>query len=39
MLVVVGNPNIMKEDTAWAQWLEFCKQGGVWNEVAEEDEN
>eukprot|EP00536_Pseudo-nitzschia_multiseries_P009041 jgi/Psemu1/199734/e_gw1.244.53.1 len=38
-LVVVGNPNIMKEDHAWAQWLEFCKQNGLWYGATGEEDN
>ena len=30
VLVVVGEPNIMREDKAWGQWLGFCKDNGLW---------
>jgi AAA domain len=30
MLVVVGNPNMMVEDPAWAAWLEFTRENGLW---------
>jgi hypothetical protein len=30
VIVVVGEPNIMREDNAWAQWLGFCKDNGLW---------
>jgi len=29
-LVVVGEPNMMREDPAWCQWLGFCKDNGLW---------
>lgn len=29
-LIVVGEPNIMREDAAWSQWLDFCKENGLW---------
>lgn len=29
-LVVVGEPNAMRDDPAWAQWLGFCKDNGLW---------
>ena len=30
LLVVVGNPNIMKDDITWKEWLEFCRANGLW---------
>lgn len=30
LLIVVGNPTIMKEDKAWQDWLEFCAKHGLW---------
>jgi len=30
LLVVLGDPDIMVEDTAWKQWLEFCRENGLW---------
>lgn len=30
LLIVVGNPDIMKLDKAWKQWLDFCGQNGLW---------
>ena len=39
LLVVVGNPNIMKEDIAWAKWLGFFKENGLWyGETGEAEE-
>ena len=36
-LIVVGEPSIMKDDIAWAHWLEFCKDNGLWyGETGEE---
>ncbi len=29
-LVVVGEPNIMRDDIAWSRWLDFCKENGLW---------
>jgi len=29
-LIVVGEPNVMREDAAWSQWLDFCKENGLW---------
>jgi len=38
LLVVVGNPSIMKEDIAWSKWLGFCKENGLWyGETGEEE--
>ena len=36
-LVVVGEPNTMKEDPAWSQWLGFCKDNGLWYGESGED--
>ena len=30
ILVVVGEPNLMREDRAWMQWLIFCRDNGLW---------
>jgi hypothetical protein len=30
LLVVVGNPRILKEDISWSKWLGFCKANGLW---------
>jgi helicase MOV-10 len=30
LLVVVGNPNLMKKDPAWNAWLEFVRDNGFW---------
>jgi hypothetical protein len=30
VLIVVGNPEIMKLDHAWKEWLDFCAENGLW---------
>jgi len=38
VLVVVGDPDIMRDDNAWKQWLGFCRENGLWyGEKAEEN--
>jgi hypothetical protein len=29
LLIVVGNPDIMKLDKAWKEWLDFCGENGL----------
>jgi len=39
ILVVVGEPNLMRYDKAWVQWLSFCRDNGLWyGEKGEEKE-
>lgn len=30
LLIVVGNPNLMKEDVSWSIWMDFCRSFGLW---------
>ncbi|KAL3919760.1 MAG: hypothetical protein SGILL_003592 [Bacillariaceae sp.] len=30
LLVVVGDPDAMVEDPCWKEWLEFCRDKGLW---------
>jgi hypothetical protein len=30
LFVVVGNPNLMVQDSIWSQWLWFCLRNGLW---------
>lgn len=30
LLVVVGDPNAMKNDSVWGPWLEFSRNNGLW---------
>jgi len=31
-LIVIGNPELLKEDESWAPFLKFCWRNGLWNE-------
>ena len=30
ILVVVGEPDLMRDDMAWMQYLRFCRDNGLW---------
>ncbi|KAK3076369.1 hypothetical protein LTS18_013207, partial [Coniosporium uncinatum] len=39
-LIVIGNPELLKEDESWAPFLKFCWRNGLWNEeVGKESED
>ena len=39
MLIVVGNPTLMKQDPIWSEWVQFCLQSGLWYGEDGSDEN
>lgn len=30
LLVVVGNPTLMRKDKLWSVWLDYCRENGLW---------